>query len=312
MPAAAAVGDDDNVNTVICPGFSLKALIPAPFEIHYPYDIHAQHPDWAFKPTDDGCVRACGCMRLFDGHAACCQECVQLKYDTRLKNIIARANEVDRQGNQLPTPLASSHTVNAYCNSVQKQQRYETLRAECGQLRLKVFNLSRHAQVLARSNDSYNRLLVLMADKDVPRLRQLLHVALSRGAGPGTIVELVHKAAVSLYHARGWKDDPDAKDLAFLVLKMSGPRLLSALSKKGMLPSIKWIQGQGNPPRLLPFFGPNLKEVSWLGMHISAHHACQCFPLKLIPCTFFTLHLSTFNNNLIVLAHHTCCTIVVP
>eukprot|EP00798_Chlamydomonas_sp_ICE-L_P030064 gene30064-35033_t len=63
--------------------------------------------------------------------------------------------------------------------------------------------------------------------------KQLLQAALRQGRGPNFIIEQVSKAARGVHHAKGWKSDPDSIDLAFLVMKIGGPLLLTAVLERG-------------------------------------------------------------------------------
>eukprot|EP00798_Chlamydomonas_sp_ICE-L_P026719 gene26719-4289_t len=110
--------------------------------------------------------------------------------------------------------------------------------------------------------ETFDRLIVALSDKNVPRLRQLVQVALRQGRGPNFIIEQVSKAAQGVYHAKGWKDDPDAIDLAFLVLKIGGPLLLTAVHKATQnLPCVNWVKANGSPPKFAPYYGIDMEGV---------------------------------------------------
>ena len=76
------------------------------------------------------------------------------------------------------------------------------------------------------------------------------------------------RAALGLYHAKGYT--AKGHDLAFLILKVGGPMLLTAIHKAGYLPNIKFLHThlEGELPPLQPFFGVDLLEI--LGHNLEA------------------------------------------
>eukprot|EP00798_Chlamydomonas_sp_ICE-L_P005309 gene5309-18554_t len=133
-----------------------------------------------------------------------------------------------------------------------------------GEDKPRLFQLNLH-RVACRGRsriETFDRLIVALSDKNVPRLRQLVQVALRQGRDPNFIIEQVSKAAQGVYHAKGWKDDPDAIDLAFLVLKIGGPLLLTAVHKATQnLPCVSWVKANGSPPKFAPYYGVDIKSV---------------------------------------------------
>ena len=81
----------------------------------------------------------------------------------------------------------------------------------------------------------HHRFLVLIADKKVLRLQQLVKVSLNKGRTIGYVISQVVKAIDGLYRPNPSQDD---RELAFLVLKLGGPSLLDILYRAGVLPSV--------------------------------------------------------------------------
>ena len=75
--------------------------------------------------------------------------------------------------------------------------------------------------------------MVLLSQNDIPRLKELVSVALKHKRSVNYIVDKVLDAIDGIYHAQPSSDD---KDLAFIVLKL-GPSLLSVHCKANKLPS---------------------------------------------------------------------------
>ena len=68
-----------------------------------------------------------------------------------------------------------------------------------------------------------DRLLMALAQHDVPRVRQLVATALRQGRSVAFITDQLFRAANGLYHAKGYTDGD--MDLAYLILKVSMCRL---------------------------------------------------------------------------------------
>ena len=91
------------------------------------------------------------------------------------------------------------------------------------------------------------------------------------------------RAALGLYHAKGYT--AKGHDLAFLILKVGGPMLLTAVHKAGYLPSINCVYAhlKGELPILQPFF--DLLVI--LGHNLEAVLLCQ---RTLIPSKFINMN----------------------
>ena len=72
------------------------------------------------------------------------------------------------------------------------------------------------------------RLLVLIKDNDVPRLKQLIDVAFRAKRSINYVVDMVVKATEGIYLAH---PDQDDKELAFLIWQIGGPALLDICAK---------------------------------------------------------------------------------
>lgn len=105
-------------------------------------------------------------------------------------------------------------------------------------------------------------MLMLLATKDVQRLRRLLCVALRKGASPRTIISRIEDSLEHLYTPRGGFSGQEL-DVAFLAKALGGPRLLYALAHSHGLPSISTVSRHLEIPRLLPSIGvPSEKEIN--------------------------------------------------
>lgn len=82
-----------------------------------------------------------------------------------------------------------------------------------------------------------------------------------------------HSNPQGVYRVKGWSDDPENLDLAYLALKVGGPVLLSAMHKAGMLPSVSWVQQHGQEAAYRCHFGP----ISASTEEVIAFNWCWCW-----------------------------------
>ena len=92
--------------------------------------------------------------------------------------------------------------------------------------------------------------MVLLSQNNVPRVKELVTVALKHQRSINYIVDKVVLAINKIYRARPSEED---KDLAFIVLKLGGPALLDILGKANKLPS------SSVAPQLHIVWDPHLK-----------------------------------------------------
>ena len=76
--------------------------------------------------------------------------------------------------------------------------------------------------------------MVLLSQNNVLRIKELVSVAMKHNRNIDYIVDKVGLAINKVYRARRSEED---RDLAFVVLKLGGPALLSILCKANKLPS---------------------------------------------------------------------------
>ncbi|KAI0739154.1 hypothetical protein C8Q80DRAFT_1112684 [Daedaleopsis nitida] len=103
---------------------------------------------------------------------------------------------------------------------------------------------------------------MLLATNDVKRLRELLAVALRKGASPCTLISQIERSLAGLYNPRGGFNQREL-DVAFLAKALGGPRLLFALVQSHGFPSASTLSRNVNVPRLRACIGrPTAGEVN--------------------------------------------------
>jgi hypothetical protein len=133
-------------------------------------------------------------------------------------------------------------------------------------------------QLLGKLNDHKQLMLALAVSDDVA-VGRLVRVALRQGSGVRAIVTRLGQAQQGLYHCQSYSVcDPDTHllapfvthdciqkktvDVALLVLRLGGPRLLYALSKSLNLPSLSTVYRHSERSYLRPSIAfPTMDEV---------------------------------------------------
>lgn len=100
-------------------------------------------------------------------------------------------------------------------------------------LRLQHFNQAKRICVLTQTTSVWSQISHLIATSNIVRLKEQL---LLRGASAGQILKRLENAAAGVLRAKNFTGEET--DLAALILRIGGPRLLHAASKALGLPSI--------------------------------------------------------------------------
>ncbi|KIK32417.1 hypothetical protein CY34DRAFT_55944, partial [Suillus luteus UH-Slu-Lm8-n1] len=106
--------------------------------------------------------------------------------------------------------------------------------------------------------DDYQRLVMAISEKDIPRLQQIVNVALRNGASIREIVNKLEDALEGAYRPRGY--GASDLDIATLVLRLGGSQLLFALNHSLGLPSIRTLRTRSTFTKLTPTIGPIRNE----------------------------------------------------
>ncbi|KAG1863503.1 hypothetical protein C8R48DRAFT_560697, partial [Suillus tomentosus] len=102
--------------------------------------------------------------------------------------------------------------------------------------------------------DDYHRLLMAVSENDIPRLQQIINVALRHGTSVCEIVNKLEDALEGVYRPRGY--GADDLDIATLVYRLGGRQLLFALNQKLSLPSLRTLRTCSIFTTITPTIGP--------------------------------------------------------
>lgn len=106
--------------------------------------------------------------------------------------------------------------------------------------------------------DDYNRLMMAISENDIPRIHQVINIALRNGASIREIVNKLEDALEGVYRPRGY--GADDLDIATLVFRLGGHQLLFALNHKLGLPSLRTLRSKSTFTSLMPTIGPIRNE----------------------------------------------------
>ncbi len=154
--------------------------------------------------------------------------CEMLQYSNKMNTLIERANKEWSSSDLL-------QVNNKYLTNRQLIDKANDIQSEKRALRLKYMKLNYKHTRLNETIKLHERFMKLVAENNVPRLQQLVAVALKHNRSISYITRKLMDAIDGIYSPRPTECQ---KDLAFLVLKLGGPSLLDILFRANILPSV--------------------------------------------------------------------------
>jgi hypothetical protein len=106
--------------------------------------------------------------------------------------------------------------------------------------------------------DDYQRLVMAISEKDIPRLQQIVNVALHNGASTWEIVNKLEDVLKGTYCPQGY--GANDLDIATMVFWLGSSQLLFALNCSLGLPSIRTLRTRSTFTKLTPTIGPIRNE----------------------------------------------------
>ncbi|KAG1772528.1 hypothetical protein EV702DRAFT_1048648 [Suillus placidus] len=145
------------------------------------------------------------------------------------------------------------HTNYKYLGLANMQDIAQSYADQARQLKLQGLNASReYISALSRLDD-YHRLLMAISEHDIPRLQQIVSVALGNGASVREIINKLEDALEGAYCPQGY--GADDLDIATLVYRLGGRQLLFALNQKLSIPSLRTLRTQAAFTTITPTIG---------------------------------------------------------
>ncbi|KAG0699780.1 hypothetical protein DFH29DRAFT_1001713 [Suillus ampliporus] len=155
-----------------------------------------------------------------------CDECADIS--TNIKHLAESARDVKPHTNYRHTGLAHMQDIaKSYAD-------------QAWQLKLQGLNASREYITALSQLDDYHHLLMAISENDIPRLQQIITVALGNGASVREIVNKLEDALEGVYRPRGYGTSD--LDIATLIYRLGGCQLLFALNHKLSIPSLRTLR----------------------------------------------------------------------
>ncbi|KAI0067932.1 hypothetical protein BV25DRAFT_1911795 [Artomyces pyxidatus] len=155
---------------------------------------------------------------------------------------------------------AEPHTNHKYLTHEQLDQLVDDRDERLNKWKLKALNLARRVASVMRKLDDHRRFLMAVATGDVPRLQQLVKQGLKNHASIPAIIHKIEEACSGVYNARGY--NATDFDMALMVLRLGGRKLLYALNHHIALPSLRALRRAHIFIKLMPSVGtPSVGEI---------------------------------------------------
>lgn len=232
-------------STTLCKGVLIEWKAGSVWD-SYPFQIHP-YKTYGWEPIaveNDNWIRlrSLNCTTHVQTPAASCASCLSIMSGKPFRAVVKRAEH------------APAHTPWKYLTTQQLVNLLRKMSARQRRDSLKMLNLARKLGTLSKRTSDHQRLVMLLANHDIKRLRQLLAVALRRHASPRAIVSKLEAAVAGVYNVRGGYTEREL-DIAFLVKAIGAPRLLYILQKSHGLVSNTTIRRHRPIPQLTPSAG---------------------------------------------------------
>ncbi|KAK6992977.1 hypothetical protein R3P38DRAFT_3078646 [Favolaschia claudopus] len=180
------------------------------------------------------------CRRITTPHSPHCQACEGIR--GRLEDLAKIARD------------AKPGTNLKYLGHDQLREQLVERNEEMNKLKLQTLNLGRRLASFARKLDDFDRLLVAIAENDIPRIHAIIETARRNGASVRTMVNFLTEAVDGLRHTKGFT--AFEKDLGILIYRLGGRSLLYAMNHSLNLPSLRTICNSAKFVKVTPTIGP--------------------------------------------------------
>ncbi|KAH9836314.1 uncharacterized protein C8Q71DRAFT_76946 [Rhodofomes roseus] len=135
---------------------------------------------------------------------------------------------------------ARPHTNYKYRSHKQLNQVTEFLRGEVSRLRCMTLNLGRRVASVLKKLDDHRRFLMAIANGDPRGIKHLITQGLKDRVSTSELLKRVDESTEGVYHARGYSAFDF--DLALLILRLGGRKLLYAMNHCLAIPSIRALR----------------------------------------------------------------------
>ncbi|KAF7334758.1 hypothetical protein MSAN_02374300 [Mycena sanguinolenta] len=163
---------------------------------------------------------------------------------------------------------ADSRVNHRYLSWNQIRQLLADRTEELRKWRLKSLNQARNFATAVRKLADYKRFMEAVAEMNIPRLQQLVSVGIRRGSSPLAIIRMMQSALEGVYRPRPVLDSRTL-DIALMVYRLGGRKLLYAVNHGLGLPSLRSLRNHMAFTKVMPTVGElspadiihNIREV---------------------------------------------------
>eukprot|EP00918_Siedleckia_nematoides_P002227 GHVU01005092.1.p1 GENE.GHVU01005092.1~~GHVU01005092.1.p1 ORF type:complete len:699 (+),score=60.70 GHVU01005092.1:313-2097(+) len=154
-----------------------------------------------------------------------CTQCDRIRFEGMWKTIVVRCQRHHTEG--------ASTCNHQFLSKAMVEKKLTECKDEWRKLRLQVHNLGGKVRRLEGTVDMHTRIMKLLGQNDIPRVCAVLRVQLSVGASPARVLTTLENAISGSYKVRSYTASD--RDLCMLILRLGGPRLVSAMQEAGGL-----------------------------------------------------------------------------
>ncbi|KAK7007144.1 hypothetical protein R3P38DRAFT_3403891 [Favolaschia claudopus] len=188
-------------------------------------------------------TRVVGLSKQCTGEAqldGCCAHCA--KIPAEVQKLADLAMQVDSRLNH------------KYLSWLQIRKLLSDRTEEARKWRLKSLNSARNFATAVRRLADYGRFMEAIVENNLPRLHQLISVGFRRGSSPNALVRMIQSALEGIYQPRPVLDSRTL-DIALLIFRLGGRKLLYAVNHGLGLPSLRTLRNHMAFTKVMPTVG---------------------------------------------------------
>ncbi|KAK6995668.1 hypothetical protein R3P38DRAFT_2567181 [Favolaschia claudopus] len=149
---------------------------------------------------------------------------------------------------------ADSRITHRYLSWAQIRDLLADRTEEVRKWRLKSLNSARNFATAVRRLADYGRFMEAIVENNIPRLQQPVSVGIRRGSSPNALIRTIQSALEGVYQPRPVLDSRTL-DIALLVFRLGGRKLLYAVNHGLGLPSLRTLRNHMAFTKVMPTVG---------------------------------------------------------
>ncbi len=238
----------------LCEGYNLTFLEGQSIHMEYPFALHNHISlPWHYESWDGGLrLRSRTCKRLLAGRSgtsSSCESCLAIGQEPKIKGIKERM-----------TAGVHENAVLAYHGFGSLMEVVHCKNRQIDAMTLRRLNMERMLEGRAAALDDYKRLVMQIGNGNYNNVERLIRVALKRGKGIRTILEMYEAAVRGLYRPKSFTEEEEM--LGILFWRLGGIRLAEIAHRALGLPGMTTLRQNSTISPILPSYGlPSVVEI---------------------------------------------------